>query len=136
MPELYDILAANKVTDSLANLSIPDDYPVDPDIEATFAAAPAGRYVATYNFELDFGGTKDKFIGFTATGNLPMAGTEFSEAIPSGKTDALKNRLYGAEFIHSVAGDIVVGLMFRDIGGGNGFTVLNADVSIQRVGNL
>ncbi len=134
--ELYDILSANKVTDSLTDLAIPDVYPVDPDIEAIFTSAPVGRYVATYNFELDFGGTKDKFIGFTATGNLPMAGTEFSEAIPTGKTDALKNRLYGAEFDHTVAGDIIAGLMFRDVAGGNGFTVLNADISIQRVGNL
>jgi len=136
MAELYDILGDNRFTASLADLAVPDTYPVEPDLTVTFASAPAGRYVATYNFEADFNGAKDKFIGYTATGNLPMAGTEFSEAIPTGNTDALKNRLYGAEFDHIATGDITVGLMFRDVTGGNGFTILTADVSIMRVGNL
>jgi len=134
--ELYDILGNNRFTASLAGLAVPDVYPVEPHMTVTFPSAPAGRYIATYNFEADFNAKKDKFVGFTVTGSLPMAGTEFSEAIPTGNTDALKNRLYGAEFDHTVVGDITVGLMFRDVAGGNGFTILNADVSIMKVGNL
>jgi len=134
--ELYDILSLNRKTDSLANLAVPDAYPGTPDMEVTFVNAPAGRYIATYNFECDFNGHKDKFVGFRTTGDPLSAGVEFSEAIPNSQTDAQKNRLYGAEFDHAVAGDINVGLEFRDISGGQGFTILNADISVMRVGSL
>jgi len=133
--ELYDILSANRVTDSLANLAVPDAY-AGPDMEVTFVAAPVGRYIATYNFECDFNSHKDRFVGFRTTGDPLSAGVEFSEAIPNSQTDAYKNRLYGAEFDHTVAGDINVGLEFRDVTGGQGFTILNADISIMRVGNI
>ena len=134
--ELYDILSANRITDSLANLSVPDTYPGTPDMEVTFVNAPIGRYVATYNFECDFNGHKDKYLGFRTTGDPLSAGIEFSEAIPTDRNAELKNRLYGAEFDHAVAGDIKAGLEFRDISGGNGFVILNADISIMLVGNI
>ena len=134
--ELYEILGANRITDSLADLSVPDVYPASPHMEVTFVNAPVGRYVATYNFECDFNAQKDKFLGFRTTGDPLSAGVEFSEAIPNSQTDAQKNRLYGAEFDHTVAGDINVGLEFRDVSGGQGFTILNADISVMLVGGL
>ncbi len=134
--ELYDILNLNRKTDSMANLDVPDDYPATPHMEVTFANAPVGRYVATYNFECDFNSKKDRYLGFRTTGDPLSAGIEFSEAIPTDRNAELKNRLYGAEFEHDTLGDINVGLEFRDITGGQGFVILNADISVMLVGSL
>jgi len=135
--ELYDLKRDNESNQALDNhtISVADDFTGTANVSATFTNAPAGEYILSYNFVLNYNGQKDKAIFWQSLGTYSAA-IDFSETISAADTDSHKNRAYGTRIIHSTSGDIVNGLEFCTKGNDFGAILVSCDVSITRVSNL
>jgi len=129
--ELYDILSDNKKSTNIVDYDVPLAYTPDSNT-VTFTNAPIGRYNILYNFEAYFNGIKNQPLEWTITVN-GMNSPQFSEVAPDRTAENHRNRLYGREYDHLVAGDIVVAINCQDPAG-NGVVVTTCDITIQRAG--
>jgi len=140
MAELYDILDANRVSGHLSAFAVPDTYTgTTPDVTITFPQAPVGKYIISFNWDCDFGGARDKALGYTfrhSGFSTDPDDVEYADDASRATSALEKNRAYGFEIDVTVVADLVWGLQFRDVSGGNGFVIDHCDVAITHIANL
>ena len=114
----------------VANYVVPDVYGADA-VTLSATALVAGRYLISYSFSADLQANKDKVLAFQLTGD--EAGFEFGLAI---STTALTEKIAHnyTYYLDLPAGDISVGMVFKDVTGGLGFIVDYCDLMLQYVG--
>ena len=138
--ELYDALKENRVSAQLTAFAVPDAYNgVVPDVTVSMLQATPGHYIVSFNWDCDFGGARDKALGYTfqhSGFSTDPDGVEYADDASRAVASLEKNRAYGFEITVPALADLVWGLQFRDVSGGNGFVIDHCDVAITRIGNL
>ena len=113
-------------------IAVPDTYNTLADVELVTPVLPAGRYLLSYAIQVDMNAQKDKVLAYKTVGDFPS--DEFGVMIPTANTGGTKISENYSFYKDLPDGALTYGMNFRDISGGNGFTVDFVDIMVMWVG--